>query len=69
MPSVGELFSLARQCYAESNRMLNLDVKEALRNKGDDYMKKADELRWVEIIQGAFPGEKPNRPRNDGSRR
>lgn len=58
MPSVSELFCLARQCYAESNRMLNLDDKEALRSKGDDYMKRADELRWVEIIQGVFPGEK-----------
>ncbi|HET7806247.1 MAG TPA: hypothetical protein VFL53_18565 [Pseudolabrys sp.] len=38
--------------------MLNLDDKEALRSKGDDYMKRADELRWVEIIQGVFPGEK-----------
>lgn len=62
MSSVGELFSLARQCYADSNHTLNLDVKEALRNKGDDYMKKADELRWVEIVHGVSPSEQSNRP-------
>lgn len=58
MRSVRELFNLARRCYAESNRVLNSDVKEALRSKGDDYMQKADELRRVEIIQGVFPGDK-----------
>lgn len=55
MRSVSELFDLARRCYAESNRVPNSDMKEALRNKGDDYMQKADELRRIEIIQGVFP--------------
>ena len=58
MPSVRELFDLARQYYAKSNHMLNPDVREALRSKGDDCMKKADELRRVEIIQGVLPSDK-----------
>lgn len=58
MRSVRELFNLAKRCYAEPNRALNPDVKEALRNKGDDYVLKADELRRVEIIQGVFPTDK-----------
>lgn len=58
MRTVRELFNLARRCYAESNRVLNADVREALRNKGDDYMQKADELRRIEIIQGVFPSDK-----------
>lgn len=49
MPSVRELFDLARQCYAESNRALNPDVREAPRNKGDSHMEKADELRRSEF--------------------
>ena len=58
MPSIRELFDLARQYYVKSNYALNPDVREALRSKGDDYMQKADELRRVEIIQGVFPGDK-----------
>lgn len=58
MRSVRELFNLARRCYAEFNCVLNADVKEALRSKGDDYMQKADELRRIEIIQGVFPSDK-----------
>lgn len=57
MPSVGELFDLARQYYVKSNDALNPDVREALRSKGDDYMQKADALRRIEIIRGVFPGE------------
>lgn len=58
MPSVRELFDLARQCYAESNRALNPDVREAPRNKGDSHMEKADELRRSETFQGAPPRDK-----------
>jgi hypothetical protein len=58
MPSVRELFDLARQYYVKSNDALNPDVREALRSKGDDYMQKADELRRVEIIRGVFPGDR-----------
>jgi hypothetical protein len=57
MPSVRELFDLARQYYVKSNDALDSDVKEALRSKGDDYMQKADEIRRVEIIRGVFPGD------------
>lgn len=58
MPSVSELFNLARQCYAESNYSLSPDVREALRERGDDYMREADELRRGEIIQAVFPDKK-----------
>jgi uncharacterized protein (DUF2235 family) len=57
MPSVRELFDLARQYYAKSNQTLNPDVRDALRNRGDGYMQKADELRRVEIIRGVFPSD------------
>jgi hypothetical protein len=57
MPSVRELFDLARQYYVKSNDALSPDVREALRSQGDDYMQKADELRRVEIIRGVFPGD------------
>jgi hypothetical protein len=57
MPNVRKLFDLARQCYAEANRTLNPDAKETLRETGDQYMQKADELRRTEIIQGVFPGD------------
>ena len=55
MPSVRELFDLARRYYAKSNEALTPDVREALRSKGDDCMQKADELRRVEIVRGVFP--------------
>lgn len=58
MPSVRELFDLARQYYVKSNDTPNPDVREALRSKGDDYMQKADELRRVEIVRGVFPGNR-----------
>ena len=45
MPSIRELFDLARQYHVKSKYALNPDVREALRSKGDDYMQKADELR------------------------
>jgi len=57
MPSVRELFDLAKQCYAESNRAGNSKACEALREKGDWYMQRADELRRVEIFQGVFPND------------
>jgi hypothetical protein len=57
MPSVRELFDLARQYYVKSNYALNPDVREALRSEGDDCMQKADELRRFEIIRGVFPGD------------
>jgi uncharacterized protein (DUF2235 family) len=56
MPSVRELFDLARQYYVKSNYTLNPEVREALRSKGDEFMQKADELRRIEIFQGGFPG-------------
>jgi len=58
MRSVRDLFNLARKCYAESNRVLNSDVKETLRKEGDEYMHKADELRRSEIVQGVFPSDR-----------
>jgi len=58
MPSVKELFDLARQCYAESNRRLNPYARESLRDKGDQYLQKGDELRRIEIIRGVFPNDK-----------
>ena len=58
MPSVRELFDLARQYYVKSNDALSPDVREALRSQGDDYMQKADELRRVEIVRGVFPGDR-----------
>jgi hypothetical protein len=58
MRSIRDLFDLARQCYAESNRVLNSDVKESLRKEGDEYMHRADELRRTEIIQGVFPSDR-----------
>jgi hypothetical protein len=58
MPSVGELFDLARQYYVKSNYAQNPDVREALRNKADGYMQKADELRRVEIVRGVLPSDK-----------
>ncbi|HET9717934.1 MAG TPA: hypothetical protein VFP60_17285 [Pseudolabrys sp.] len=58
MLKVRELFELAKTCYAESNRVSNPDVSEKLREKGDQYMRKADELRRIEITQGVFPSDK-----------
>lgn len=58
MPSVKELFDLARQCYAESNRGLNPHARKSLRDKGDQYWQKGDELRRIEIIRGVFPNDK-----------
>jgi uncharacterized protein (DUF2235 family) len=56
MPSVRELFDLARQYYVKSNYTLNPDVREALRSKGDEFMEKADQLRRVEIFKGVCSG-------------
>ena len=58
MPTVYELFDLATQCYAESNRTLNPEAKERLRKKGDRYIQKGDELRRIQIIQAVFPSDK-----------
>jgi len=55
VPRIKELFELARQCYTQANGTLNPKAKETLRNKGDQYMQKADEHRRTEIIQAAFP--------------
>ncbi len=55
MPSIQELFELAKQCYAQANGTLNPKAKETLRDMGDQYMQKADELRRIEIIQAVFP--------------
>jgi hypothetical protein len=58
MPTVYELFDLARQCYAESNRTVDSDAKEHLREKGDLYMQEGDQLRRAQIIQAVFPSDK-----------
>jgi hypothetical protein len=58
MPSVREMFDLARQYYAKSNHTLNPDVREALRSRGDEYMQKADELRRLEIVRGVLATDK-----------
>lgn len=57
MSNVREMFDFARQCYTESNRTLNPDDRERLRNKGDKYIQKGDELRRIEIIRGAFSSD------------
>ena len=60
MAKVDDLLNLAQNCYAQAKATLHPLTKRELAKVGDEYQKKADDLRLGRtIIQAAFP--KPGR--------
>jgi len=58
MPRIRELFELARLCYAQASGTLDgPKAKKAFQDMGDQYIKKADELGRIELIQAVYPNK------------
>src|ERR1035438_3013543 len=59
MPRIRELFELARLCYAQASDTLNdPKAKNAFQDMGDQYIRKADELSRIELIQAVYLNKK-----------
>jgi hypothetical protein len=55
MLQITKLIELADQCYDLVRDASNPDVMKALQDMGDQYMRKADELRRDKIIKTVYP--------------
>jgi len=55
MVTVDELREMAHEVYARARASLDPTIKRELMKLGDDYLKKAEELRRSHVIQAAFP--------------
>ncbi len=58
MPSIRELFELAKQCYEQSNSTLDPKAKKIFEDMSEQYLKRADQLSRIETIQAVFPNVK-----------
>ena len=59
MATAVELREMAHEIYARARASLDPLTKQRLLDLADDYLKQADELWRVDVIQAAFP--KPDR--------
>ena len=60
MDTVKKLLKLAQDCYAQARITLDPNNKRTLVQKGDQYLKEADEFQQGRaVVQAAFPKRDP----------